>query len=397
MSRNSLLFVFILAAALAGCLKAPATQSTQTQKADPLAVQTAVAESRRIEKSILVTGSLAADEQVTISPEVAGRVTSIHADFGQPVRKGAVVAEIDRTEYQIAVERTRAALNQALARMGLKPEDTAPPATTASMRQAQATLDDARFKYESAAKLVKTGDISQERYNELEKSYSARVAAYDSMKDELRTQWMSAESLRAELKLAEKRLNDTTLRAPFDGSISQKHVSVGQYVKDNTPILTLVKTSPLRLRLDVPESAAASVKPGTELAFTNDAIPGMEFRATVRELNPSLDSKNRTLTAEARLANNDGRLRPGMFVQVRLITDRAAEVVMVPRRAVYSIAGLTKVFVIQNGKAQEKKIAPGREQDGWMEMPAGQIHSGDQVAINNIAMLSDGMEVRAGK
>ena len=388
--------VLVLAA---GCSRGPKSGEVQAanKKPEPPAVAVAKAELRRIEKSILVTGSLMADETVTVSPEVSGRVSAIRVDFGQSVRKGEVVAELDRTEFALQVERTKAALNQALARLGLKPGQETAPTSTASMRQAQAQLEDARFKFESAAKLVKTGDISQERFNELEKAYRARQAAFDAVNDEMRTLWMNVETLRTEVKLAEKRMNDTVLRAPFDGSVTQKHVSVGQYVKDNTAILTLVKTSPLRLRVEVPESATASIRPGTALVFTTDAAPGVQYQAAVRELNPSLDSKNRSLTAEARLSGGDSRLKPGMFVQVRLITDRAGEVVMVPRRAVYSIAGLTKVFVIDGTKAVEKKLAPGRELDGWMEVPGDLVRPGDLVAVNNVATLHDGMEVRVNR
>jgi multidrug efflux pump subunit AcrA (membrane-fusion protein) len=155
----------------------PAEVQAANKRPDPIAISVATAESRKMEKSILVTGSLVADESVVISPEIAGRVTAIRADFGQSVRKGDVVAELDKTEYQIAVERTRAALSQSLARIGLKPgQENIPPTATASTRQSQAQLEDAKFKFESAAKLVKTGDISQERYTELEKAYRARLS-----------------------------------------------------------------------------------------------------------------------------------------------------------------------------------------------------------------------------
>jgi RND family efflux transporter MFP subunit len=393
------LFLIPLIAALTGCGRNGKNEVQAASKApDPIAVNVAAAQTRTLEKAISVTGSLNADETVTIASEVSGRIMAIRTDFGKTVRKGDVVAEIDRTEYQIQLDRTRAALSQALARLGLKPgEENTPPASTAMSRQAQAQLEDAKSKYESAAKLVKTGDISQERFTELEKAYHARQAAFDATEDDLRTLWMSMQSLKADVRLAEKRLNDTLVRAPFDGAIMQKHVSPGQYVKDNTPILTIVKVSPLRLRVEVPETATWNIRIGTPLSFTTDAAPGIEFHAAVREMNPSLDAKNRTLTAEARLIENDSRLRPGMFVQVLLVTERAAQAVMVPKQALYNVAGLTKLFAIRNGKAVECRIAPGRESEGWIEVPSEQIHPGDQVAVSNVPMLVNNSAVRVNQ
>ena len=356
------------------------------------------AELRKIDRVISVTGSLNPDETVTINSEVIGKVTSIRFDFGQAVHKGDVLAEIDKQEYQIQVERSKAALAQALARLGLSPgQETVPPTSTANMRQAEAQLEDAKFKYESAAKLVKSGDISQERFTELEKAYRARQAGFESSRDELRTQWMSMESLRSDVKLAEKRLNDSTMRAPFDGVVSQKHVSVGQYLKDNAAIVTLVKTNPMRLRVEVPETAAGVVRVGTLLTFVTDAIPGKEFQAVVRELNPSLDMKSRSLTAEARFANSDPRLRPGMFAQVNLVLAREINVVMVPKQALYTIAGLTKLFVIRDGKAIERRVMPGIEQGGWVEVPAESVKPDDRVAVSNLGALVNGSPVSERK
>lgn len=391
----------MLLAAAAGCASKPdpKTAQTATQKQPGLLPITASsAELRRIDRVISVTGSLSPDESVTINSEVVGKVTSIRFDFGQAVHKGDILAEIDKQEFQIQLERSKAALAQALARIGLSPgQENTPPTSTANTRQAEAQLEDAKFKFESAAKLVKTGDISQERYTELEKAYRARQAAFESTRDDLRMQWASMESLRADVKLVEKRLNDATMRAPFDGVVAQKHVSVGQYLKDNMAIVTLVKTNPMRLRVDVPETASGVVKVGTLLTFTTDAIPGKEFKAVVRELNPSLDSKSRSLTAEARFVASDPRLRPGMFAQVNLVLGREVEVVMVPKQALYSIAGLTKLFVIKDGKAIERRIIPGIEQGGWVEVPADAVRPADRVAVSNLGALVNGSAVTERK
>jgi RND family efflux transporter MFP subunit len=369
--------------------------ASKAKAAEPVAIRVATAESRKLGRSVSVTGSLQPDETVSVSAEVAGRLAEVRYDFGQLVRKGDVIAELDKREFNIQCERSRASLAQALARIGLDPkqEDVTPDVTPA-IRQARAQMEDARFKYESAAKLVKTGDISAERFNELEKAFRAREAAYEAARDDLRTQLASVQALRADVRLAEKRLSDATVRAPFDGQIAARLVSPGQYMRENTPIVTLVKSRPLRLRVEIPESAASEVRTGTTLTFTTDAAPGSQFRARVTELNPTLDPRSRSLSAEARLTDPDPVLRPGMFVEVQLALARDATAVVVPKEALYQLAGLTKVFTVRNGRAVQNKIVPGREMDGWVEVASGAIQAGDPVAVTKLPILVDGLAVR---
>jgi len=378
---------------LGGCGK-----KTEEVKAAPapeaLAVQTALAEARTVEKSLMVTGSLHPDEQTTVSSEVPGRLKTVDVDFGQSVRRGQVVAQLDTTELSLQLERARAALAQAQARLGLAPGAVEEPESTAGMRQAKAQLEDARARFERSRKLVETGDISRERFEEAERGMQARQAAYDAMRDEMRTQLASLRALRAEVQLAEKRVQDATIVAPFDGAVTVKHVSPGQYIKENVPVLTIVKTSPLRLRVEVPESAVADVRVGTELKFSTEAAPGQEFAAVVRELNPSLDARSRTLTAEARLTQADGRLKPGSFVQVKLITAKASPVIALPAAAVYTVAGLNKFFTIEDGKAVERRIPEILGSNGWVEIPEGTVPAGARVAISNVPLLTNGAPVR---
>ncbi len=201
------------------------------------------------------TGSLAADDTTTVSSEVAGRVAKLHFDFGDTVKKGQVMAELDRQELELQLQRARASLEQAMARVGMDRETMREPETTPLIRQAKAQMEDALSRYENAKKLVRTGDIAQERFTEIEKMYLARKAAYDAALDDLRTQLALIRALRAEVALAEKRLRDATVVAPMDGIVQARHAAVGQYLRENTPIYTLVKAWPLRLRVEIPESA----------------------------------------------------------------------------------------------------------------------------------------------
>ena len=396
MAKLGLVLIPLLAFLMSGCSKSAPGQAEASAKAQaaPLAVRVATAESRQLGRSISVTGSLVPDETVSVSSEVAGRVSEIRVDFGQSVRQGEIIAELDKQEFTLQNDRSRAALAQALARIGLDAsQEGVTPDSTPSVRLAKAQMEDMRFKYENAARLIKTGDVSQERYIEMEKAFRAREAAYEAARDDLRTQIAGVQALGAELKLAEKRLSDATVRAPFDGSVTARLVSPGQYLRENTPIVTLVKAYPLRLRVDIPESAAGEVRIGGLLAFSTDAAPGARFHAVVRELSPALEARSRSLTAEARLTASDPRLRPGMFVQVELALWRDAHAVVVPKEALYQLGGMTKVFVVRDHRVAENKITPGAEIGGWVEVPTGRVRPGDLVAVSKLGMLVDGAQV----
>jgi RND family efflux transporter MFP subunit len=383
----------LLLAAMAGCSRTnPGPDVQAAANVPPPVVTTAAAEVREMDRAMMVTGSLVADESVNLGFEVPGTLLKADVDFGHAVRQGQVIAELDTRELTLHVQRSRAALSQALARVGLAPGRQEDPDSTPAMRQAQAMLEDARFRYQNAVKLVESGDISRERFNELEKLYRAREAAWQATRDELRTQLAGIEGLRAEVKLAEKRLSDATMRAPFDGAVTARLASPGQFLAANAPLYAIVKSSPLRLRADIPESAVGGVRPGTSLSFTTDAAPGRDFRAVVRQINPALDPRSRSLAAEARLVEQDARLKPGMFVQVRVVVEAKSRVVVVPKEAVYSIAGLTKVFVVRNGVVVEHKIPPGETLGGWIVMPDA-VQPGDRVATSNLSSLIDGMKV----
>jgi RND family efflux transporter MFP subunit len=390
-----IIFVALAAAlALAGCgSRQETTANAASRPVEPIAVRTAVAQQRTVERSIMVTGSLLPDETTTVSCEVPGRVARLHFDFGQAVRKGQVMAELDRQELSLQLARARASLDQAMARVGMDKETMKEPDTTPLIRQAKAQMEDALSKYENAKKLIKTGDIAQERFNEIEKAYLARKAAYEAALDDLRTQLALIRSLRAEVALAEKRLSDATIIAPLDGIVQTRHVAEGQYVRDNAPIYTLVKAWPLRLRVEIPEPAVGLARVGSTLIFTTSAAPGAEFRATIRTLDPSLDPRARTLTAEARIDTRDERLKPGSFVQVRLVTDPAFPVVAIPREAIYTVAGLNKFFSIRNGKAVEHRIPEILGSNGQVEIPPGVIEPGAVVAVSNVPLLTDGAAV----
>lgn len=394
--------LLLLTLILAGCgasakneAKAAAEAAAAAKSAAaPMSIRVANAETKTVARSLDVTGTLMADDSINVISEVQGRISAINYDFGQSVKKGDVLVQLDKQEFQIQHDRAKAALAQALARVGLNPDQEDQTATnTPLVRQARAQLEDSKSKLDSARKLFESGDIARERLTELEKLVNARTANLDAAQDDLRTSMATVQALRADKRLIEKRLADTTIRAPFDGQISQRMVAPGQYIKDNVPLLTLVKTWPLRLRADVPEVAVASIRNGATLSFTTESIPGRTFTATVTQLNPSLEARSRSLTVEARLNQADPQLRPGMFVQVRIVIGKNLEITVVPRQAVYTIAGLTKLFTVEGSNVKEIRFTPGQAEGEWVEVPGGLVQPGAAVAVDKLPLLSEGLAV----
>ena len=160
-----ILLVVTAGLVVAGCSsKQEQAEAATTKTPAPVEVRSAAAQSRKLDKAIAVTGSLHPDKSVSVGAEVPGRVSAIHVDFGQNVRKGQVIAELDKQELQLAVDRSRAALSEALARLGLNPDqENVRPDSTPAIRQSIAQMEDAKSKFDNASRLVKTGDISQER------------------------------------------------------------------------------------------------------------------------------------------------------------------------------------------------------------------------------------------
>ncbi|RMG53808.1 MAG: efflux RND transporter periplasmic adaptor subunit, partial [Acidobacteria bacterium] len=210
--------------------------------------------------------------------------------------------------------------------------------------------------------------------------------------DSVRNQLAGLRRLRAQVALAEKDLSDTIIRAPITGSVTVKHISAAEYLKRGAPVVTLVKLTPLRLRASVPEPYAAAVAVGRELRFTVDAVKGETFRGRVTRISPSVNPETRSLTIEAEIDNRDFKLRPGYFARAKLVVEPNARVVLIPSRAVVRYVGLTRVYVIEDGRAVERSVKLGMEVDGWMEVVEG-VRAGEQVITSNLSRVKNGQPV----
>jgi RND family efflux transporter MFP subunit len=328
-----------------------------------------------------------------VSSEVKGIIEELPVDLGSVVRRGQLLARLAQRESKLRVDQAQAALEQARARVGLRNGSGSLEAEQNSeVRQAKASLDEARLRFDRAKTLIKNGDIAQERFDEAEINYRSAEARYQAAQDSFHNQTALVEQRAAELQLARKQLQDTVIVAPIDGTVSARHVTQGEYIKAETRIVTLVKSNPLRLQAVVPEVAVASVRVKLPVTLIVDAYPGRTFKGEISRVSPSLDEKARTLTVEATIENTDGTLKPGLFATVQLRIAKQSPAVMVPSRALLAFAGLTKLFVIQDGRVVERIVKTGLKDGDFIEILEG-AKVGERVAVESLGRLSNGVPV----
>lgn len=388
----SLLAALGLVAVLVGCSQAP---ETVTAKPDGVvSVQVLKVQAEPVRRQVEIVGTLAGNQEVTVSSEVAGRVKAVRADLGDRVPQGAVLFELDATEHELAVERQRAALAEALAQLGVKEEGQSLPEVTETsiVRRAAAESAEAQANFERAKALQEEGVLSQQAYDSAEARARTSQANYMAALEQARNLAARVENLRAQLALARKSLADTQVRAPFTGTVRERLVEVGQYVREQTPLVALASTNPLKLRADVPERFFPYVRVGAEVEVSVEAYPGEKFAGSITRLAGAVDPGTRTFPVEARVDNSAGRLRPGLFARAVLETSKVDSAIRIPAGAALSFYGVQKVYAVERGVIREKVVKLGDRYGDAIEITEG-LKPGDQIALTELARLREGTAV----
>ncbi|MGE5247709.1 MAG: efflux RND transporter periplasmic adaptor subunit [Verrucomicrobiota bacterium] len=374
--------------------EAPAARPAAGDRArEPRPVRVVSAEAARLPRAVVVTGTLAADEDVLAAFKVAGRVSEIAVDLGSPVRRGQLLAGLDPTEYRIRVAQAEAALRQARAGLGLPPDgqdDRVDPDKTALVREARAVLDEARLSRDRIAQLREKDLVARADLDTAVSRLLVAEGRHQAALEEIRNRQEILAQRRHELALARQQQDDTELRAPIDGAVRERRASVGEYLAAGVPVVALVRIHPLRLRVSVPERDASAVRVGqaVRVRVEGDAA---EHAGRVARLSPAIQEQNRTLLVEAEVANPQGRIRPGAFARAEIVVAPGRPVVIVPSSAIVTFAGVEKVFGVKDGRAVERPVRTGRRAGDRVEILEG-LSAGDPV-VAEPGNLSGGQPV----
>ncbi len=404
----TLLSSFVLFATSCGGSKAN-VRTEAGAPAQPLAVEitTATAISRELPQFFEATGSLTGDEQTDVAPSIAGKVVSINVDLGSYVKRGQTIVRLDDVDAklrvqqaQAQVEQTKAALRQAEEKVGIRPGQSFDINKLPDVANARVAYDLAEKNQRRSEKLIESGDISRLVYDEQKARRDQLKEQYEAALSLARQNYAAVMTARANVSNAESQLNlavrsqsYANVYSPIDGFISDRPADLGEYVSTTTKVATVVKTNPLRLRIDIPEQAIPTVSVGQSVSVTTSAWPDRNFSGRIARISPNVTTTSRTLTVEAEVENSGNVLKPGQFATVRILQQRAAPAVLVPSRAVRTESGVSRVFVIKDGKAVERLVQLGQSEGDLVQIKNG-IAENDTVATSNLEQLSDGLTVK---
>jgi RND family efflux transporter MFP subunit len=313
---------------------------------------------------------------------VPGRLAELPIDLGTVVRAGQPLARLEQTDYQLRVAQAEAALRQARARLGLPDtgdDDRVVVEETAIVRQQRAVLDEATLVAGRLRAFYARGISSRADVESAEAALKVAEGRHQDAIEEVRNRQAVLAQRRAELELAREQLASTVLRAPFDGHILNRPAELGQYLPAGTPVATIVRVDLLRLRAEIPEREAVSVREGqpVRVSLEQDA---RTYAGEIARLSPAISSDNRTLLVEAAIRNEPPVLRPGAFVRAEIVVQTGVPALLMPVSAVVSFAGVDKVFIVEDGKAVEKRVTLGRREGDAVEVLEG-LAGGEQVVL----------------
>lgn len=370
MSRTSRLWpLALLSIALvsgASCAKkSDAPDAAAPAQRPPASVSVASAVVDVLQENVDVTGTLEPKFSVDVKSEVTGIITAIYVTEWVPVKKGDRLARLDTRESEATIEALRAAV-------------------------AQARVGEARAQreYERAQQLKSFGLITPQNYDEAKSALDAAQAAVTSAA--------------AQIKTAESHMAKSDILSPMDGVVALRGVSVGDRVENmgsGAPMFRIVDNRVMDLTVSVPSSRLARVKIGQSLEFSTDALPGRTFSGQVKFINPSIDAASRSAQIVATVANADGALRGGAFVQGRILVSQRSGVLQVPREALlnWNVEKQTaEVFVVTGDKAQKRSVTLGATSGGMVEVASG-LAAGDQVVTRGAFAIGENGQVAVAK
>lgn len=349
-----------------------------------------------VHRAVEVVGTLAAQEEVTISAQTEGTVSQIRADLGDRVHGGQVLIEIDREKASYKLAQQKAAFERALAKYGVtRPGQLPPIEQTPDVQKAAAELAQAQQSFERADELNRRQLLPRQQLDDADANLRSKKATYESSLQTAKNLRADIDASDATMKLADRELRDTSIRAPFDGYVQKRLVSLGEFVKTQAPVMSVVRVDPLKVTAEMPERMAPWIQVGQSVDLRVDAFPDKPITGTVSRISPSVNAQTRAFPFEARVPNPGALLKPGTFARVHIETSRVDHVLTLPSAALQYRYGVSRVFVVNGDRLAVRELKIGDRVGDRIEIVSG-VKAGEPVAVSDAESLADGIKVSTG-
>ena len=376
----------------AACTK---TESAQARGREAAAkpVKVEVVLQKTVRRAVEVVGTLAAVDQVTISSEADGKVSRILADLGDRVSAGQALIQIDHEKQQYNYDQQKATLDRALAQLGAAdPQHLPEIEKTPDVQKASADLVQAKQAFDRATELFKRTLVPQQTLDDAATALQSKRASYDLAVQNAKNLRAGIQASEASMKLADRQLRDTQIRAPFDGYVEKRLVNLGELVKTQMPVMAVVRVDPLKVIAEIPEKMAPWIHDGQPVQLQVDAYPDRMFTGKVSRISPAVSTATRAFPFEALVPNKDAVLKPGTFARVHIESGKVDEVLTLPFMALQYRYGVNRVFVVDGDKLAARELKVGDRVGDRIEIVSG-VKAGDRVAVTDVDKLADGMKV----
>jgi RND family efflux transporter MFP subunit len=421
----------VLSIAAAGCGRlAPEPEAKGSTTARPVPVTVAPLERRTVERTVEALGTLRGWEQVTIGSKRTGRVIKVHHDMGDRVEPGDPLVDLESTDARLAIEEaesrylgalvklgvTRQQAEEFIQRYGISEELLNGRVTEATITKVPAVVEKRVAREKAQHSLARQRALTQrgagttQELEDADHQYRTAVAAYDNALYTARTIIADTVVAKVALGKAEQTLKDLTIRAPLPSllppdsgrtssrpvsyGLTRRQVAEGQMIKEGEAVVELVIEDPLRLWTQVPEQFVDDVRVGQAVRVSARSHPDMTFDGRVARISPSVDPSNRTFQVETLVPNRRGLLRPGGLARASIVTEAQAQAAVVPVEAIVRFAGVTKLFIVERGRARAiNDIQTGKEGRGWVEVLSRQLPPAADVVTTGLSQLADGTPV----
>ena len=350
-----------------------------------------------VQRQVDLAGTLISPDQAKVSAEASGRIEKVLVEIGSEVKVGTPLVRLEPTELKLALARAESALRQTRAQLGMsgpigKNDQMPDDDDIGSVRNALASMTDARATAERSRTLFARNLISPVDLQTAETRLKVAEAAYQSAADTARGTKALLQDRRAAYDLALKKVNDATVKSPIAGVVSDRPVMVGEFIAERANVATVVQVNPLKLRTGVQERHAGIIEPGQVVEFRVESFGETVFKGKVAYVSPSLDQTMRTFTIEALVDNEDRRLKPGFFAKGAIMTKLDDGVMAVPDSAVSTLAGVSSVYVVKDGRITQTPISLGVRQGNLWEVLSG-LTGDETLASSRLNELATGSRI----